>query len=992
MRRSLLRIFGLATFTFVGIGSVLLLGDDAPAKRKPWTTSKIVGSPEPPPRFKLPVPFPNLKFDHPLLLTPQPGGSRLFVAEQGGKIFSFENKPDAKAELFLDVKAVAKPKQTKDATHFENAYGFVFDPNFATNRFCYVCYTVRQDGKPNLADGSRVSRFTVKADTPPTVDAASEEIVFTFPQGGHNGGDLHFGPDGYLYVSSGDAADPNPPDKFKTGQDISDLLASIHRIDVHHKDAGKNYAIPKDNPFVGQTHNGKASRGEVWAYGFRNPWRFSFDRATGDLWAGDVGWEAWEMVHKVERGGNYGWSVVEARQAVNTTEKLGPTPIRPPVIELSHTIAASVTGGYVYRGKKFPELVGKYVFGDWMTRRIWAATITGTELVSLDELTAPQVRIIAFGEDNDGELYLLDYDTGRVHAFAKNDAASIDPTKFPRTLSQSGLYRDAKANQPAEGVYPFEVNAHQWQDYATTEYLLALPGNSTATDYDNRKAVGNDVDWNKIHMHLPKDGVLVKTLSLEMERGNPASRKRVETQILHFDGDAIQGYTYAWRDDQTDADLVPADGAEKSFRVKDPIFGGVRPQTWTFASRVQCGQCHNAWAGYTLGFNREQLNRDRPDGTNQLTFLGEFGLLNRVDKAEKPLPSFTAADVKKLKKYADPADEKQSLNDRARSYLNANCGSCHIFGGGGSVEFHINFNADVKNTNLWDAKPTRGGFEIPDARILAPGDPERSVMYYRMSKFGSGRMPHLGSDFPDETGLKLVRDWIVSLKPGREPAAANIPTEPTKLAERLKQSDDALRIARAVGRGTLSPDESNRVRTAATQPLCGSFATDLLGGYFPDPNKPPTLGSNPRPRAILSLTGDAANGAKLFAVTRSQCVNCHKIDGKGQDVGPDLSQIAKTRTREQLLESILDPSRRIEPQFQSYLLRTLDGRSITGLVVKRDAKEVVLKDAQNKLTTVAADDVESLDASRTSIMPEGLLKDFTPQEAADVLAYLAGRK
>ena len=198
-----------------------------------------------------------------------------------------------------------------------------------------------------------MSRFTVTKTDPPRIDPASEEIVITFLGGGHNGGDLHFGPDGMLYISTGDAASPNPPDPLNTGQDSSDLLSSILRIDVDRKDAGKNYAVPKDNPFVGM----KDVRPEIWAYGFRNPWRMSFDRQTGDLWVGDVGWELWEMVHRVEKGGNYGWSIMEGPQPIKPTQKIGPTPIRPPMIELPHTIAASVTGGYVYRGKKFPELV-----------------------------------------------------------------------------------------------------------------------------------------------------------------------------------------------------------------------------------------------------------------------------------------------------------------------------------------------------------------------------------------------------------------------------------------------------------------------------------------------------------------------------------------------------------------------------------------------------------------------------------------------------------
>ena len=197
-----------------------------------------------------------------------------------------------------------------------------------------------------------------------------------------------------LYISTGDAADPNPPDPFNTGQDISDLLSSILRIDVDRKDQGRNYAVPKDNPFVEM----KGARPEVWAYGFRNPWRMSFDRQTGELFVGDVGWELWEMVHRVEKGGNYGWSAMEGPQPIKP-RTVGPTPIHPALIELPHTIACSVTGGRVYRGKKFPELRGAYVFGDWETRRLWAARFEGDRTKEMPEIARPSVRIVAFGED-----------------------------------------------------------------------------------------------------------------------------------------------------------------------------------------------------------------------------------------------------------------------------------------------------------------------------------------------------------------------------------------------------------------------------------------------------------------------------------------------------------------------------------------------------------------------------------------------------------------
>src|SRR5436309_900374 len=170
---------------------------------------------------------------------------------------------------------------------------------------------------------------------PPRCDPKSEKILITWLAGGHNGCDMHFGPDGFLYISTGDGADPNPPDRLDTGQDLSDLLSSILRIDVDREDPGKPYAVPPDNPFV----NMAGARPEIWSYGFRNPWRMSFDRATGDLWVGDVGWELWEMVYRVTKGGNFGWSVMEGRQQVRPEAKRGPTPILPPALDFPHTEA-----------------------------------------------------------------------------------------------------------------------------------------------------------------------------------------------------------------------------------------------------------------------------------------------------------------------------------------------------------------------------------------------------------------------------------------------------------------------------------------------------------------------------------------------------------------------------------------------------------------------------------------------------------------------------
>jgi putative heme-binding domain-containing protein len=953
----------------------LFLAPAEPAKsvRPPWTTSRVTGSPDPPPPFKVVRVFPKLKFQHPLLLARCPGSDRLFVGEQDGVLYSFPNRPDATADLFCDLRKEIKTiPLLPGAKEIEAVYGLTFHPQFETNRQCFVCYTLRSKNprQDNLPDGTRVSRFTVPRAEPPRIDPATEEVVLTFLQGGHNGGDLHFGHDGMLYISTGDAASPNPPDPLNTGQDISDLLSSVLRIDVDHKDPGKNYAVPQDNPFVGT----KGARPEVWAYGFRNPWRMSFDRQTGELFVGDVGWELWESVHRVEKGGNYGWSAMEGPQPIKP-ERVGPTPIHPALIELPHTIACSVTGGIVYRGRKFPELRGAYIFGDWETRRLWAARFEGDRTKEMPEITRPSVRIVAFGEDHDGEFYFLDYDQGTVHAIERN-AGGDQNADFPRTLTQTGLFASVREHTPAEGVAPFAVNSRQWQDGATAELWLALPGVSTVTLYPEGKPVPGLVYWHNFRMHFPKDAVLVRTLSL--------AGRRVETQLLHFEGADWRAYTYAWRDDQSDADLVPADGGEKE------VGDGKQTRVWQFHSRAQCMSCHNNQSDYALAFAPEQLNRPGPDGRNQLITLTEAGYICRSDRNGRPLPPFDSASAAREPKLADPADARQPLEARARAYLHANCGHCHSEHGGGAVPLRLKFPTPVSDMKAVGVRPTRGDFGLLDARIVKPGNPSASTLYFRMAKFGRDRMPHLGSDQPDETGLALMEAWILGMSGGPKATPPNLLGSPFETL--LADPGSALVLARHLARGSLKPDTRDHVLAAAAKLPAGPIR-DLFEGYFPvDDKGGRKLGSNPRPRAILALEGDASRGEKLFWSQALNCGSCHKVGDRGTALGPDLSAIGKVRSREELLESILEPSRRVEPRYSTYMAQTTDGRSFVGLLVKRDTTEVVLRDSQNKEVVLPVKMVEELRPSPVSLMPAGQLAGLTAQEAADLLEYLASRK
>nr|MBC8289686.1 PQQ-dependent sugar dehydrogenase [Planctomycetota bacterium] len=952
-------------------------------------------------------------------------------------------------------------------------YGLTFHPDFAKNRLCYVCYVVDfVDAKRRPhPHGTRVVQLKVTDEDSPRAIVDSQTEVITWLSGGHNGGCIKFGLDGMLYVSTGDGGFAFPPDGRNSGQDVSTLMSAVLRLDVDHPENGLAYRIPEDNPFTDL----KAARGEIWAYGMRNPWKISFDRKTGDLWVGDVGWELWELVYRVKPGDNYGWSLVEGPQPVHSERQRGPTPIVPPVALVPHTDGASITGGFVYRGKQFPELDGTYIFGDWETRRIWGVKPgePSQKIGQPHELVDPTVRIVGFSEDNAGELFLLDYDTGSIQELIRNEPEK-NPHVFPRTLSATGLFDSVSDHAIVPGVVPFSINAEMWADHATAERFLAVPGEGSIRFRPKATKVAGSMFSRA--MDYPKDSVLMKTLSLEMVAGDPSTKKRIETQLLHYDGREWRGYSYEWNAAGTDATLVEGQGKNQEFEVLDENApGGKRQQTWRFSSRTECIRCHNPWAEHTLAFNIPQINREgaipvglpaslegRVDGggvvlvDNQIRVLRRLGLLrDDVPKELQTLPPELLKPVRvpDLPQLADQS-RHSNINDRARAYLHANCAHCHRFNGGGSARIYVGFDMPLSKTEALNTRPTQGTFGIHSAKIIAPGDPLRSILYYRLAKSGPGHMPHLGAKMIDTDGVALIHDWIeqmsshyelkeklkslialdeqkslkqeareadralaaIALQITRANAHARVTPEDLTAARKQAATEAEQRVTKrqadrtkliaellATPEGALLLARTCRLQRAPKEILQAAIATaashkdlairDLFETFLPADQRTKRLGDSINAAEILKLTGDVTAGRDLFAKsTTIQCRSCHKIAAVGKELGPDLSHIGKKLDRAKLLASILEPSKEIDPKFQSWLVETTAGKVFTGLLVRKDDEEVVIRDAKLKELSFKSSDLEGVFPLRKSLMPELLLRDMTAQQVANLIAYLASLK
>lgn len=381
--------------------------------------------------------FPNVSFNKPVLLTYSPDQTnRVFVVEQEGRILVFPNDPDvisSQVQVFLDIS-----DKLPDGVEPYGEYGLLglaFHPNYSENGTFFINYVTTQNGIK-----THISKYQVSASNPNIADDTTETVLLEVDQilENHNAGMLNFGNDGYLYASLGDGGwqYPNgPPDPGATAQDLTKLLGSFLRLDVDNPAEGLEYGIPPDNPFVG---NDQGYREEIFAYGFRNPWRFNIDYVTGKIWVGDVGFASWEEIDIVESGKNYGWSQAEGmdcRSGVDCNIEEYELPI---FVYENGSVGCSITGGMVYRGSGRPELVGKYIYGDWCAGKIWSLEDNGDSSYTNTLLTDEDIGISAFGQDENHELYVVALDffsATKIYKFQPVPTSIEESDQITKTFS-----------------------------------------------------------------------------------------------------------------------------------------------------------------------------------------------------------------------------------------------------------------------------------------------------------------------------------------------------------------------------------------------------------------------------------------------------------------------------------------------------------------------------------------------------------------------------
>ncbi len=683
-------------------------------------------------------------------IRPIPGTSDFIALGKEGRVWVFGGDPvTSTAHLALDIRDRMETDSEAGLT------GVAFHPDFGVAgaedyQTVFLYYTYKHGTEYPIYD--RLSKFQFD-ESRSLIDEQSEEILIQQPDRdiNHNSGDMFFDEEGYLYLSLGDEGRSN--NIYGNAQRLDHrLFSGIIRIDVdqdmtrshpirrfpepmkvlpegYPTTINQHYSIPDDNPWVDES--GRFLE-EFYAIGLRNPYSMYYESSDGTIWVADVGDDQKEEINVIRKGDNAQWAYLEG-----TSPRSHPKPDelygteRPPFYEYGRDKGHAVIGGFVYHGDDFPELNGKYIFGDWQAGTIWSLDPESENPVEV--LYRGFSKLVGFFGGMDGSICLFDI-FGNIHRLDKAET----PAEIPPKLSDLDVFDDLTSLEPSDGIVPYEVNTPLWSDGADKNRWIALPKDSLIGFHPTDP-------WD-----FPEGTVFIKHFELTQDG---AVAKRLETRFFVVDRDKnAYGITYKWNEEGTEAYLI-GDSEE----VSDTVEYAFRESTtgiWNYPTRTQCLRCHNENAGFVLGVKTSQMNRTSSDGAiagmNQIEAFESMGMFRNDVTGEMP-------------KLASLSDTDVAIETRIRSYLDANCSHCHS-GDGLSSNFDARFTTPIHQQQMINAGAISFNSD-PGNAIVKPGNPEASELWIRDATLDGSKMPPIAKNTLDQEYLDLLRTWILDELP-----------------------------------------------------------------------------------------------------------------------------------------------------------------------------------------------------------------------------------
>lgn len=726
------------------------------------------------------VAFPNITFNDVTVFAAEPGSDRLYVGQRDGLIHYFTNDSLTNSKtIFLDLRSqVAETEES-------GLLGLAFHPEInQDSNYVYVYYGARIANAPTpfvVVDNGypgnfyntwgRLSRFTVDPSTH-IADPNSELIMINkrLYNSSHRGGALAFDNSGYLFLSLGEDV------RYHTAQAIDTTLeGGVLRIDVDRNPlrshppikklpnsfpssptdeySGVGYWIPNDNPFLDPTGN---QFEEYYAIGLRNPYKMTYDAIADRMWIGEIGHSSREEVNILEKGANYGWPFREGTLPADPPPATIIGTVKEPTADFTRSQNSCLIGGYVYRGTQNPGLYGKYICADFNTDKLWTLTYDPATGLSAKSPIGSfnQGYTSSFGQDQNGEVFLLSLHANyKIFKFIPQNSSP----DAPAILSQTGAFSDMANLTPADGLIPYDLNQPFWSDGAEKYRWMAVPNNGTHNTGDEQIVYSETGEWT-----FPVGTVFIKHFELPIDESNPSITRRLETRFLvHGTNGLYYGITYRWRPDGLEADLLTTSQVETISITTGT--NSTRDVIWEYPGRSDCQVCHNTVAGKVLGPKSRQLNRDilypkTGRTANQLKTMAHLGMFDTsIDTTVAGLSAILTT---------SPADDVTlPVEDRARSYIDANCSYCHRPGHQSRADFDARLSTPLENAGIINGT-LNSSLGLPEEYVIYPGDTSYSVLYQRAHSLDPAiKMPPLAKGQIDVAGMDLIAEWILGMDP-----------------------------------------------------------------------------------------------------------------------------------------------------------------------------------------------------------------------------------